>query len=397
MLVDNRTDDQGFWTRRQEALARFGEQALRSDDLQVTLQEACRLAAQGLEAPISKVLVPIPEEGELLLRASVGIPASIAVPGVTRIHGETKSAAGYAIATGQPVISDLSRENRFDSSDIVKRIGATHSINVLIRAEDVKFGALEVDRVNDQRFTEADVDFLQSYANLLGAAVLRHSAMARINALLKEQELLFQELQHRIKNDFQVIVALIMLEQRRTQNFEAKTRLESIRSRVDSLRRVHDHLFARKSVSQVDLPDYLSELALARFTMHGLDPAGPIRLELDISKIFLDRDSAIAVGLMANEFLTNSLKYAFPTGSGVIRIVGEHLPGDRIRITFADNGVGTTSESAGTEIGSGFRIMELLARQLDAEIDRAASSGTRFSVTLRSAKPSAKAPTAPAS
>ena len=87
MLVDNRTDDQGFWTRRQEALARFGEQALRSDDLQVTLQEACRLAAQGLEAPISKVLVPIPEEGELLLRASVGIPASIAVPGVTRIHG----------------------------------------------------------------------------------------------------------------------------------------------------------------------------------------------------------------------------------------------------------------------------------------------------------------------
>jgi two-component sensor histidine kinase len=157
---------------------------------------------------------------------------------------------------------------------------------------------------------------------------------------------------------------------------------------VDSLRRVHDHLFTKKSVSQVDLPDYLRELAIDRFIMHGLDPAGPIRLDLDIAKFFLDRDSAIAVGLMANEFLTNSLKYAFPTGSGVIRILGEHIEDGRIRITFADDGIGMASEPA-AETGSGFRIMELLARQLEADIDRETTSGTRFSVTLPVAKTSA--------
>jgi two-component sensor histidine kinase len=225
---------------------------------------------------------------------------------------------------------------------------------------------------------------------------MRHRTMTRINALLKEQELLFHELQHRVKNDFQVIVALIMLEQRRTQNFEAKTRLDSIRARVDSLRRVHDHLFAKKSVSQVDLPDYLRELAIDRFTMHGLDPAGPIRLDVDIAKILLDRDSAIALGLMANEFLTNSLKYAFPTGSGSIRIVGEHVEGGRIRITFADDGIGMASDLAGAENGSGFRIMELLARQLQADIDREATCGTRLSVTLPSAKTSASSASASA-
>jgi two-component sensor histidine kinase len=391
--VNANADDREFWIRRQEALARFGAQALRSDDLDLTLNQACRLAAQGLEAPIAKVLVSIPEDDELLLCAAVGIPAAIAVPGMTRIPGDSKSAAGYAISTGKPVISDLAREDRFEISEIVRRIGALHSLNVLIQADDVKYGALEVDRVNDQRFTDGDVDFLQSYANLLGAAVMRHRTMTRINALLKEQELLFHELQHRVKNDFQVIVALIMLEQRRTQDFEARTRLDSIRTRVDSLRRVHDHLFAKKSVNQVDLPDYLRELAIDRFTMHGLDPAGPIRLHLDIAKILLDRDSAIAVGLMANEFLTNSLKYAFPTGSGVIRILGERVDDDRIRITFADNGIGMASGPA-AETGSGFRIMELLARQLEADIDRETTSGTRFSVTLR---PGAKTSASPAS
>lgn len=380
--------DRETWLGRQEALARFGAQALRASDLPALLQEACSLVAQGLDASIAKVLEPVPGRGDLLLSAAVGLPPELAEPGMTRVPGGHNSAAGYALATGEPVISHIPSETRFEPSEIVLRAGVTYSANVLIQADSDRHGTLEVDRVDDRPFTKDDINFVATYANLLGAAIVRQRAAARVDELLREKELLLRELQHRVKNDLQVIMALVTLERREAAALEAQARLDSIRDRVDSLRLVHERLFARESVGRVELAEYLRTLSVSRFQMHGLDPKGPIRLELALAEVAIDHDRAVPVGLIANEFLTNSLKYAFPMGRGIITVSAERLGEDRVRVTLADNGIGLSDIAAPAGSGLGTRLINMLAAQIDAEIDRSGADGVRLAITFRQRAPS---------
>jgi len=371
------------WLRRQQALARFGEKALATGDIGALLHEACLLVVQGLDSPIAKVLKKLPD-GELLLCAAVGIPRSVAVTGETRIQGSTKSAAGYAIDTGKPVMSHVPDEQRFEAGDIVRQMQVCYSLNVLVRCEDGAYGALEADRTEDRPYTEDDIDFLTTYANLLGAAIQRHRTGERINALLRSQTLLFRELQHRVKNDLQVVLAVIALQLNQPLGEEAKQQLESIRDRIDSLRVVHERLFAGSATGQIDLAEYLRALATGRFRMHGLDPAGAIQLEAPTAPLDTDHDVAIALGLIVNEFLTNSLKHAFPTGRGSVRIALTRHEGGSVRLHLADSGAPRTGapKSGG---GIGLKLIDLLVRQIDAEAAWSRDRGTRLELLFRPA------------
>jgi hypothetical protein len=286
-----------IWLRRQRALAHFGEKALAENDIGALLKEACRLVADGLDSPISKVLKQLPDQQDLLLCADVGLPLALAVPGETTIPGDGKSAAGHAIKTGKPVVSHVPTETKFEAGEVVRKAGVVWSINVLIKCPDGPYGALEADRTDDRPYTADDIDFLTSYANLLGAAIQRRRTGERIEALLESQTLLFRELQHRVKNDLQVILSVISLQMNQPIGAEAKRQLESIRDRIDSLRIVHERLFSGRMAGQIDLAEYLRALSAGRFQMHGLDPRGAIRLEAAVATLPVDHDLAIAVGL----------------------------------------------------------------------------------------------------
>lgn len=374
-----------IWLRRQQALARFGEHALISDDIGKLLGEACRLVADGLDSPIAKVLKQLPGREDLLLCASVGLPRSLAVPGETLVPGDGQSAAGHAVKTGKPVVSHVPTETRFEAGEIVRRAGVLWSINVLIRCKDGPYGALEADRTDERPYTEDDSNFLTSYANLLGAAIQRHRSAERIDALLRSQTLLFRELQHRVKNDLQVILSVISLQMNQPIGSDARQQLESVRDRIDSLRIVHERLFSGPASGQIDLAEYLRALGTGRFQMHGLDPKGEIRLEAPTLPLSVDHDLAIALGLIVNEFLTNSLKHAFPTGAGVVRILIEQVEDGRIRLVLADTGTRKPEQPGKTRGGIGLKLIELLGRQIDAEVVWSHDRGTRLELTFRSA------------
>lgn len=370
------------WRRQRESLARFGMRALHSADLQAILDEACSSAAQGVDAQIGKVLKRLPGEGELLLRASVGIPPEIARPGTTRLPGHSESAAGFALMTGEPVLSHIPTETRFRVSELVRRCKICYSANVVIQFSDERYGTLEVDRLDERPFTEDDVHFLQIYANLVGAAVLRHRTASQIDLLARERELLLRELQHRVRNDLQVISTLLSLEQREAIGLEAKARLDKIRAGVESLRLAHQHLSAERPVGRVNLSEYLRALCLGRFQMQGIDPEGPIRLELALSEVVIDQDRAVRIGLIVNEFLTNSMKYAFPVGTGVIRVAAEAWSEGRVRIVLADNGIGFPDSAAQPGNGMGMQLSRLLAQSIDAEIAWSSDNGVELTITL---------------
>jgi GAF domain-containing protein len=119
------------WSEQQDALAEFGQFALSSLDLDLILQRACELVARGLQAPVAKILQTLPGSDDLLIRAAVGLPPGT-VAGVTTVPGGRGSAAGYALLEGEPIISHIPTEIRFEVSEVVRRSNVVVSANVLI-------------------------------------------------------------------------------------------------------------------------------------------------------------------------------------------------------------------------------------------------------------------------
>jgi signal transduction histidine kinase len=160
--------------RQQTALARFGELALRSDDLEEILTEACRLAGEALGTDLAKV-VELQEDGKtLMVRAGVGWKPGVI--GVATIAAEHDTSEGHALRTGEPMISpDIATETRFKYAQFLIDSGVRAVANVLIIGGQGRppFGILQIDSRVPRQFTESDILFLRSYANLLAGAVDR--------------------------------------------------------------------------------------------------------------------------------------------------------------------------------------------------------------------------------
>lgn len=160
--------------RQQTALARFGELALKSHDLDEILNEACRLVGEALGTDLAKV-VALQEDGEtLLVRAGVGWKPGVV--GRTTLKLRDGTSEGHAFETGEPVVStDIEHEQRFEYAPFLKENGVKAMVNVLIiGAEDrPPFGILQVDSREPRDFAESDITFLRGYANLIAAAVER--------------------------------------------------------------------------------------------------------------------------------------------------------------------------------------------------------------------------------
>ena len=160
--------------RQQTVLARFGELALRSDDLDDILTEACRLVGEALGTDLAKVM-ELHEDGEsLLVRAGVGWKPGVV--GEVTLKATAVSSEGHALRTGEPMISpDIETETRFRYPAFLIENGVKAVANVVIIGGQGRppFGILQVDSRTPRQFTDADTAFLRSYANLLAAAVDR--------------------------------------------------------------------------------------------------------------------------------------------------------------------------------------------------------------------------------
>jgi signal transduction histidine kinase/ActR/RegA family two-component response regulator len=160
--------------RQQTTLARFGELALRSDDLDEILTEACRLAGQALGTDLAKVVELQPDGKTLRVRAGVGWKEGVI--GKATITAEHDTSEGHALRTGEPMISpDIAKETRFRYSQFLIDNDVKAVANVLIIGGHGKppFGILQIDSHVPRQFTESDTLFLRSYANLLAGAVDR--------------------------------------------------------------------------------------------------------------------------------------------------------------------------------------------------------------------------------
>ncbi len=365
----------GRMDQRQKVLAQFGDVALKAGSLDEILAEACRLVGQGLGTDLAKVMELQPDKNRLLVRAGVGWRPGVV--GHLTIEAEEKSSEMHAILTGQPVVcEDIDANTRWIIPGFLRDHGVKSMVNVAILGSGDRppFGVLQVDSRQPRRFTEADMHFLRGYANLLASSVDRLRLLPELEAAIDKGDRLLRELQHRVKNNLQVITTFIQLQMRKSPDPEVRSELEALGHRIEALRLVHEKLYAAGLIDRVDLGTYLGELVASLMRFQS-ERTAAVRLQSEFQSVIASVDVALPLGLIVNEFVTNSMKYAFDGGPGVIglKLVVE---GGSARLELSDTGKGLPQERSGQ--GTGLRLIDGLAGQIEAAIHWESKDGTRL-------------------
>jgi PAS domain S-box-containing protein len=202
----------------------------------------------------------------------------------------------------------------------------------------------------------------------------------QLRRLLSEKETLLKEVHHRVKNNMQMISSLIRLQARRIKNEYIKKTLEDSQNRIRSMALVHEILYKSENLSDINFSKYIkrivSDLLLLSREKH-------VSLDLKIERVPIGLDSAIACGLIVNELVSNSLKYAF-LGKGAGEISIKFITGKgRAKLTVKDNGVGLPENFNIHSLNSlGLQLVETFVKQLSGTLDISSKNGAEFSITF---------------
>jgi two-component sensor histidine kinase len=207
------------------------------------------------------------------------------------------------------------------------------------------------------------------------------SRTAELLAALRERDVLLQEVQHRVKNNFQVITSLLNLQLRSLGEGAGRDALVECQTRVQAIALIHEQLHQSNDSRRVPFSEYARKLAGNVFTATAVSPRR-VSLELALEDVALAADQAIPCGLILNELITNALRHAFPGGrTGTIRVeLGQAEDG--LRLAVSDDGVGLPASFDVQGPSLGLQLIGMLTRQLGAQFDVETAGGTSFRLTV---------------
>jgi len=161
----------------------------------------------------------------------------------------------------------------------------------------------------------------------------------KLESLLEEKDILLAEVHHRVKNNMQIITSLLSLQAGEFSDENLREVYEESRSRINSMALVHEQLYRSKEYARIEFGTYIDQLASTLFNSFQVEH-GRIQLHIDAEDVFLDLERAIPCGLLLNELITNTLKYAFPTGQGGQVWIKLKLEKEKAVLEYTDDGIG---------------------------------------------------------
>ena len=392
--------------RQQAALASFGSYALGEPDLEKVLTEAARVCAEGLEVPFCKVCRYRAEQNDLLVEAGVGWHKGVIGHVVSR--ADESSPQGRAFTTGEPVIcSDLRTDSSFVLPAFYTEHGIISTVDVVIKKEGQPYGVLEVDSPVQHDYDQHDIDFLTGFANVLAEAVntskrtralqnavdrmkdmvadrdrlleSKNALLTEKNRLLDDKVVLAQELQHRVRNNLQLVYGMLSRQLEATEDTSGNEGLGAIARRVLTLAQVYDHLLGTGLSNSIEFGAYLASLCASIESLQTVKRSG-IALTCRSEPIFLDLDCVTALGLITSELVSNSYDHAFPGGRGTINVsLLQSGSGNEGTMVVADDGIGFTEPGDSKRHGLG--LIRRLMQQIGGTASLRSNRGTEW--TLR--------------
>lgn len=189
-----------------------------------------------------------------------------------------------------------------------------------------------------------------------------------------EKEFLLKEIHHRVKNNLGIVTSLLELQSEQTIDPNVIDAMQSTQNRVYSMSMIHQRLYQGKNLAAINMNDYFINLGGHVINSYGAEKR--IEFNCDIDPIDLDIDTAIPLGLIVNELITNALKYAFPDHrKGIIKISLKRKINNILELEVIDNGIGLDEDDV-IESGFGTQLIKLLIQQLDGKMEYKSKEGT---------------------
>ena len=216
--------------------------------------------------------------------------------------------------------------------------------------------------------------------SLSGENAQRRRAEEMLRHSLTEKEILLKEIHHRVKNNLQIISSLLNLQADSIMDQQAREVFKESQYRVKSMALIHEKLYGSASLSRIDFGEYTRSLTASLFRSYAVNLPG-VEMRVDIDSIFLGIETAIPCGLIINECMTNSCKYAFPGGrGGEILVRLKEREGSYV-LTVSDSGIGFPDKLDFRSTNTlGLHLVNILTAQLGGTIRLNRESGTSFTL-----------------
>ncbi len=206
----------------------------------------------------------------------------------------------------------------------------------------------------------------------------------QLKEALSERELLIKEIHHRVKNNLQIISGLLEMKGNRTKDENIKKAIKESQNQVLSIAFIHQNLYQRDDMKEVEFGSFLREL-IAHIKNVFDKPDKHIDVSFNIPELFFDIDTAVPLGLIINELLTNSYKYAFENKKdGKINIELKKEAEGEYLFVYADNGIGMPKDFDVKNSNTlGLKLITQLSRQLAGIMKYSDDNGSRFELNLK--------------
>jgi len=222
--------------------------------------------------------------------------------------------------------------------------------------------------------------------NLKEENAQRLEAEGKLQKSYDEKVILLQEVHHRVKNNLQIIISLLNLQSRYIKDEPTLAAIKDSQNRVRAMALVHEKLYRSEDISFISLEDYVKFLGTGLFQTYDARSRG-ILFTMEIHNVDVDIDVAIPLGLLINELIANSLKYAFPDDRKGEIFVGVKKEGNTLTILFRDTGIGIPADLDWRNVPSlGLRLVTTLVDQMDGTVELDRSAGTSFTIVVKERK-----------
>lgn len=217
-------------------------------------------------------------------------------------------------------------------------------------------------------------DAIASGVNMLGEE-LEASTIS-----LKEKEHLLKEIHHRVKNNLQIISSLLNLQSDNSSDEKFLAMIRESKNRIMSMALIHEMLYVTKDLSHINIHAYITKLCNSVYQSYQTkDSLVEFVYNID-EDLYFEIDNMIPIGLILNEILSNSFKYAFPNKKGIIEVHFQKN-GDNYRMIAKDNGIGIPKSFNAKETKTlGSQLIYMLTDQLDGKLKLESSKGTKYTL-----------------
>ena len=228
-----------------------------------------------------------------------------------------------------------------------------------------------------------------SDGNVTGSIHIAHDITERkeieekLEKTLEEKDILMKEIYHRTKNNLMVISSLLSLQSRYIKDKDTQSIFKESQNRAKSMAMVHEKLYRSGDLKHLNFTEYIENLSNDLYNTYTMDKS-LVKLDLDIEDIKLDVEISVPLALILNELLTNSLKHAFPDGTGGEITVDMNRYDGGYNLSVSDNGIGFPEDLDYHNTDTlGMLIVNSLTDQIDGELNLDRNKGTKFTVTFK--------------